>query len=67
MDLVDREREVWVRGERLAERDFRFKGSRFARLAVISAKCCSLGELSTRYRSSHRVAAFSYFGDPRSV
>ena len=24
MDLVDREREVWVPGERLAERDFRF-------------------------------------------
>jgi GNAT superfamily N-acetyltransferase len=24
MDLVDGEREVWVRGERLAERDFRF-------------------------------------------
>ena len=24
MDLVDRDREVWVRGERIAEREFRF-------------------------------------------
>ena len=27
----------------------------------------SLGEPSVRYRSSHRSAAFSYFGDPRSA
>jgi hypothetical protein len=42
-------------------------GSRFARLVVSSAKCRSLGEPSARYRSSQRIAAFSYFGDPRSA
>ena len=47
---------------RRARRHQRSNGSRFARLAVISAKCCSLGEPSVRYRSSHRSAAFSYFG-----
>ena len=41
--------------------------SRFARPAAISAKCWSLGEPSLRYRSSHRIAACSCFGDPRSA
>jgi hypothetical protein len=45
----------------------RSNGPRFAKLAVISAKCWSLGEPSVRYRSSHRIAAFSYFGEPRSA
>jgi hypothetical protein len=30
-------------------------------------KCRSLGDLSARYRSSHRLGALSYFGDPRSA
>jgi hypothetical protein len=35
-----------------------------ATLAVISAKCWSLGELSERYRSSHLIAVFSNWGEP---
>ena len=41
--------------------------TRLASLAVISAKCWSLGEPSVMYLSTHRIAAFSYFGDPRSA
>jgi hypothetical protein len=32
---------------------------------VISAKWRRRGELSSRYRASHRGAARSYFGEPR--
>ena len=41
--------------------------TRVRRLGVISATCLSLGEPSVRYRSSHRIAALSYLGDPRSA
>jgi hypothetical protein len=41
--------------------------SGFARLTVISAKCCSLGEPSIRYRPSQRIAARSYLREPRSA
>jgi predicted SnoaL-like aldol condensation-catalyzing enzyme len=41
--------------------------SSLAKLAVTSAKRDKRGELSVRYRSSQRIAAFSYFGDPRSA
>jgi hypothetical protein len=37
--------------------------SRLASSAVTSAKCRKPGEPSSKYRSSHRSAAHSYFGD----